>query len=205
MIPLDTPCVSRRRERGGITILVTLLLLVLLTVAAIGMSRNSFREVLISGSARQAALARNTADSGLEYSILWMQPPTMLAAASGTSAAQLQSLADSLLTAQNSGLPYNLDQSAYTGTNLSTPPADLQVPAGSGNGFNLSLTNMGKLAMTDQTQTGGSSNSGYTPAAGNVPVTAPDIWALRSDGVVKLGGMTFVHSKEAWISSPARQ
>ena len=190
-------------QTGGITILATLMLLILLTIAAIGMSRNSFREVIISGSSRQASMARNAADSGVEFSILWMQSPATLQA-STPSSIQLQALASTLLQGQTYGIAHNLDNSLYSGTNTATPPADLQVPAGSGNGFNLSLTAMGKMPVTNQSQTVGSSTAGFTPAAGNVSLTAPDIWALRADGVVTAGSITFSHSKEAWISSPAR-
>jgi len=199
---------GRRDERGGVTILVSLALLVLLTIAAVGMSRNSFREVLISASTRQGSMARNVADSGIEFGILWMQPATTLPAASGTSAAQLQNLSDYLLAGQYYGLAYSLGPtppSLYTGTNSATPNADLQVPALSGNGFNLALTAMGKMPMVTQSQTVGASTTGYTPAAGNLALTAPDLWALRSDGVITFGGTTFTNSKEAWISSPARQ
>ena len=192
-------------EQGGITILVALMLLVFLTIAAIGMSRNSFREIVVSGTSRQGAMARNVADSGIEYGILWMQPSTMRPAASGTSAESLQSLASWLVTGQRYGTPYKLDQSAFSSCNTSAPASDLQVPASSGNGFNLALTAMGKMPMTGQSQTAGSSGIGYTPAAGNLALVAPDLWALRSDGVVNAGGATFFHSKEAWISSPPRQ
>lgn len=192
-------------QRGGITILVVLMLLVFLTITAVGMSRNSFREIVVSGTTRQGAMARNVADSGIEFGILWMQPSSMRTAASGSSAATLQTLSTSLVAGQLYGSPYKLDGSAYTTTITTTPPADLQVPAGSGNGFNLALTAMGKIPMTNQSQTAGSSSSGYTPAAGNLAVTAPDLWAIRSDGVVNASSvMTFLHSKEAWISSPPR-
>ena len=191
-------------ELGGITILATLILLVLLTIAAMGMSRNSFREVIISGSSRQASMARNAADSGVEFSILWMKPPSELQA-TGTSSAQLQALAGDLVKQkQLAGLPHNLDGSAYLGTNSSTPPADLQVPPGSGNGFNLSLTNMGKLAATDYSQSTGSTNTGFIRAIGIGGQGAPDLWALRADGVVTAGTMTFTQSKEAWISTAVR-
>jgi hypothetical protein len=189
-------------QRGGITILVSLMLLVLLTIAAFGMSRNSLREVVISGATRQGAMARNIGDSGIEFGILWMEPSSKR---QGTgSAAELQTLAKTLLEGQLYGIAYKLDGSTYTGTNTAAPPSDLQIPAFSGNGINLSLTAMGKMSMTNQSQTVGSSTAGYTPAAGNLALTAPDLWAVRSDGVVATGGMTFTHSKETWISSPAR-
>lgn len=40
----------RHRERGGITIMVVLMLLVLLTIAAVSMSKNAVREVIIAGT-----------------------------------------------------------------------------------------------------------------------------------------------------------
>jgi len=192
-------------EQGGITIIVALMLLVLLTIAAISMSRNSFREIVISGTTRQGAMVRNIADSGIEFGILWMQPTTLRQAPSNSSASQLQSLATSLQAGQLYGIAYNLDGSVYSGPNTSTPPADLQVPSSSGNGFNLAMTAMGKMPMTNQSQSAGSASSGFTPASGNIALAAPDLWAIRSDGVYVAGGlMTFTHSKEAWISSPPR-
>ncbi len=193
-------------QRGGITIIVTLMLLVLLTISAVAMSRNAFREVVISGTTRQGSMVRNIADSGIEYGILWMQPNSLRQpTATDTSAVQLQALSVALLAGELYGTPWKLNQSAYTVTNTATPPSDLQVPNASGNGFNLALTAMGKMPMTNQSQTAGSATAGYTPAAGNIALAAPDLWAIRSDGVyVAAGVMTFTHSKEAWISSPPR-
>jgi hypothetical protein len=179
------------------------MLLVFLTITALGMSRNSFREVVVSGTTRQGSMVSNVADSGVEFGILWIQPASQRAATSGSSADKFQTLATNLKTGELFGLPYNLDGTAYTASNTATPPADLQVPAGSGNGFNLALTAMGKMPMTNQSQTVGSSGTGYTPGAGNLALTAPDLFAVRSDGVVNVGGVTFLHSKEAWISKPA--
>ena len=191
-------------QRGGITILVALMLLVLLTVTAVGMSRNAFREVVISGTERQGAQARNVADSGCEYGILWMSPPSLRVAPASSSAEKLQGLAAHLLEDQLYGTPYDLGQNACTTSNTGTPPADLQVPAQSGNGFNLALTAMGKLPTANQSQSAGSVTSGFTPAIGGLNLAAPDLWALRSDGVAKAGEVTFYHSKEAWISTPPR-
>lgn len=207
-MPMPSP-VSRSQklftQRGGITILVSLMLLVFLTITALAMSRNSFREIVVSGTVRQGAMVRNVADSGIEFGILWMQPSSRRQAASGSSAETLQNLATSLVAGQSYGTPFNLDGSDYLSINTATPPADLQVPAASGNGFNLALTAMGKMPLTNQSQTAGSSSSGYTPAAGSMALAAPDLWAIRSDGVINAGGvMTFSHSKEAWISSPPR-
>jgi Tfp pilus assembly protein PilX len=44
---------ANQAQTGAITIMVALMLLVLLTLSAIGMSRNSFREVVNSAFSRQ--------------------------------------------------------------------------------------------------------------------------------------------------------
>ncbi|WP_005033761.1 hypothetical protein [Holophaga foetida] len=199
---------NRAAEAGGVTILVVLALLVLLTVAAMSMFRNSFREIVMSGTARQGAMARNLADSGIEFGILWLRPPNQLAATSGGSADKLQTLAADLLKQENTALlyghPYKLDESDYTGLDASDPDSDRK-PTGGKGGFNLALTAMGKMPLVNQSQTAGSiTGEGHTPASGSQTTQAPDLWALRSDGVVNAEGVTFTHSKEAWISTPMR-
>jgi Tfp pilus assembly protein PilX len=189
-------------ERGGISILVSMMLLVLLTITTLGMSRNSFREVIISASARQASLSRNLADSGIEWGILWLEPPNQLPP-TGVSATLLQAEAQNLVQNNTTGLAFNLDGSAYSGPNTGLPPADLRVPSTSTNGFNPSLTYMGKMDPIGYSTQTGSSTSGMHQASGNLN-GAPDLWALRSDGVDTVGGLTFTNSKEAWISTPAR-
>lgn len=192
-------------QRGGITILVVLMLLVLMTVIAMAMSRNSMREIVVSGTSRQGAMARNDADSGIEYGILWMQNPTTKPAPSGTPAEKLQVLTNTLLMENRSGKPYTLDGALCTGTITTTPPAELQVPASSGNGFNLALTYMGPMPNPGTSQTQGSVTTGNTLAAGTASSIGPVLFAVRSDGQVNAGGvMTFLHSKEAWISIPTR-
>jgi Tfp pilus assembly protein PilX len=194
---------SLHSQSGAITILVALMLLVLLTVAAVSMSRNSFREAVISGTTRQGAMARNIGDSGVEWGILYIDAlnhpgPT-------ASSQNLQTLANTLLAGNIYGIPYDVKTKAtVTLPNTATVPADLQVPAASGNGMNIALTCMGKMAMTMTTQTAGSPGMGYTPAAGSTALTAPDLWAIRSDAVVVSGSVTFLHSKEAWISTRPR-
>jgi Tfp pilus assembly protein PilX len=191
-------------QSGGITILVTLMLLVLLTIVAVNMSRNSFREVIISGTTRQGAMTRNLADSGIEWSILYSDPVHYPGVT--TSGTAMQSLASTLLAGNIFGVPYDVHTQAAITTlpNTASVPSDLQVPAGSGNGVNLALTCMGKMPQTMTTQTAGTPGTGNTPASGAPSLTAPDLWAVRSDAQVVQGAVTFLHSKEAWISTPTR-
>jgi hypothetical protein len=198
-------------QTGGITILVTLMLLVLITVAAMGMSRNALRELAISGTSRQGSMARNVADSGIEWSVYWLDQYNA-PAATGTGQ-QLNNL--KVFLGQNptmAGVAYDPTSTppytAYTPSTLHTPPADttLGALAGTTQGFTVALTRMGKLPITNMSQ--GVSQGSFTPAAGTVPLQAPDLWAVRSDSQITTGtapfAMTFFHAKEAWVSTPAQ-
>ena len=200
----------RPSEAGGITIVVALMLLVLLTVAAVAMSRNSLRDIVTSGFTRQGAMARNVADSGIEWSIYWIEQEN--SATAGVTALKMANLSDGLLNDTTlSGRARDVT-SFVPGTSSSndiyapggTPPADLMLPsvAGVTEGFTLGMTNMGKLPITMMSQ--GSGTNAFTPAAGTENKNAPDLWAIRSDAQVSQGGMTFVHAREAWISTPVR-
>lgn len=69
--PLHSP---HNRERGGITIIVALVLIMLMGLAAFGMARNSIRELASSGSVIQGSKASGAADAGLDWYITWSHP-----------------------------------------------------------------------------------------------------------------------------------
>ncbi len=218
------PAPSFTRETGGITILVALMLLVLLTIAAVGMSRNSFRETVISGTARQGSMTRNVGDSGVEWSVFWLDlnnvtSPTATAAALRTCRENL------LLNSNAAGLPWDpynppdanpattYTYGSYNTSSPPAPPADMTLPPQTSSGgvtttmgYSVALTRMGKLPITGMSQTADS--SGFTPARGGINKQAPDLWAVRSDARVTVGSgplaPTFVHAKEAWISTPVQ-
>ena len=193
-------------QQGGITILVALMLLVLLTVAAVGMSRNSLREIATTGFSRQGAMARNVADSGLEWSIHWLELQNAAVAPSGA-AANLNFLKTTLLgDLTKAGRAWDLANPASPGLYSpgGTPLAGLSLtPSGSTTqASTLGLTYMGKLPVAGMSQ--GVGTGAYTPAAGGATSQAPDLWAVRTDAQVVQGGVTFTHAKELWISTPAR-
>lgn len=189
-------------QAGGITILVALMLLVLLTIAAVGMSRNSFREIVTSGFSRQGAMARNVADSGIEWSIHWIDVENgKVATGSG---AQLTALKTALLV---DGTLAGVARDITTGGTYSAggglqPDLQLAGPAGFTQGFTIGLTRMGKLPITGMSQ--GSGPGAFAPASGGPLLQAPDLWAVRSDAQVQQGSVTFTHAKEAWISTPVQ-
>jgi len=196
-------------QTGGITILVALALLVLLTIAAVGMSRNSFREVVISGTSRQGAMVRNTADSGIEWSIYWLELQNATGA-SGTAANQVALKTTLLANPQMAGQPYDvISQALYTGppsvSGLQADQSFTSVP-GTSQGFSVALTQMGKLPISDISQ--GITQGTFGPAKGGTNLQAPDLWAVRSDAQVEVGtgplAPNFLHSKEAWISTPVQ-
>ena len=61
----------RASEQGGVTILTVLALLVLATVMAFALGRNSLREIVLSGTATQAEKASEASEAGLDWFLLW--------------------------------------------------------------------------------------------------------------------------------------
>jgi Tfp pilus assembly protein PilX len=200
---------SHPAQSGGVTIMVALMLLVLLTVAALGMSRNSFREIVSSGFSRQGAMARNTADSGIEWSIHWIDLENGKVA-TGT-ALKMNALKQALLeddtlagvakdiTSADPKAPTNYAPNGTLQADLTLPS-----PASTTQGYTVGLTRMGKLPIANMSQ--GSGAGAFTPATGGPLKQAPDLWAVRSDAQLIQGGTsnTFIHAKEAWISTPVQ-
>lgn len=77
---------ARTGETGGITILVALIMLSVVTVSAFSMGRSSLRDLMMTGNDSTGRKAFETADSGLDYAITWMgYDPTYPAAPTATS------------------------------------------------------------------------------------------------------------------------
>jgi len=207
--PTPVPRDRRRAQAGAITIMVALFMLVLLTIAALGMSRNSFREIITTGFARQGALANNVADSGLEWSVYWITLANAPQAV-GTGGSLVALKANLLKNPSLAGVAKDINDT--TGAKAYVPggsvQADMTLPIPSGatassqGGFTLGLTNMGKLDLTGMSQ--GAGQSAYTPATGGINTQAPDLWVIRADAQVPQGNVTFTHGKEAWVSTPVQ-
>lgn len=185
-------------QAGGITILVVMMLLALLTIAAVGMSRNSLREVIITGTVRQGTEVRNAADNGVEWSCYWLTPDTAgLTKATPDAAAKdfgafVKELSGSMAL---SGEKRSLDP---TGVMERTETTD-----GATRSFSLGLIRMGKQQLD---LTGGPPSSGAAGMTQAIPPELlPDIWSVRSIGTLEYGGVvgaTFQHIREAWVTAP---
>jgi len=203
--PEPVTCNSQS-QTGGITIMVTLSLLILLTIAAISMSKNSFKEIQTSGLMRQGAMARSVADSGIEWSIFWISLNNFSTSTGDQDATKLIELKDFLAeNNEQSGRARDIYSRAFYNSQSSNN--GIPVAVGNASNFNQSftigLTRMGKLPVTNMSQ---GVSGGYTPAAGSMSLQAPDLWAIRSDAWIKhqQGGLVFTHGREVWVSTPIK-
>jgi len=180
------------RERGGITILVALLLLVLLTISAMAMSKNSLREVIISGTSRQGSEVRNIADTGLDWSICWIADSSRAAPPSGSDAEALRTLTTSLAT---DGVRQGVTQylTRPLGGEMTIAQAD-----GVNKSFDLAITTMGEIRPQ------GSQVDGKQPPGAFSPASL-QLWSVRADAKVDYSGVQeFSHRRESWFTLPPK-
>lgn len=84
--PLPVIPSRRQRQRGGMTIVMALILLVVMSLAAFSLSRNAIRELTTSGHLIQGDKAAEAADAGLDWFMVWSVPANTSLAYSTTSA-----------------------------------------------------------------------------------------------------------------------
>ncbi len=85
-----------RRQRGGMTIVMALILLVVLSLAAFSLSRNAIRELTTSGHLIQGDKAAEAADAGLDWYLVWSLPANTTLAYSTTASVGNNTLAKAL-------------------------------------------------------------------------------------------------------------
>jgi Tfp pilus assembly protein PilX len=181
-------------QSGAITILVCLMLLVLLTISALGLSRNSLRSTIASGTLREVHQTENAADAGLEWSVYWMgqdtnNPPKRPVPASGALAIQNQMLA--MQAAANFGSPgTTLTAAAY-------PEFQVGTTASATISYDVTLNLMGQTQPFYQGQSAGAS-SPTAPSA-----TTLNLWSVTVDGYVTYAnGTSFAHRRQVWVTLP---
>jgi len=173
----------RSEERGGITILVVLMLLTLLTVAALAMSKNTLREVMISGTSRQGAEVRSLADSGLEWSLYWMEPadPTSTRPApTGMAQVFREKVEEISANPSLAGRPQAVNGDLTLGTDRTA---------------RFELMYMGTVDP-------GATSSNPQASPGQVSITDLACWSIRAEGrLAYTGGPTFFHRREVWLTA----
>lgn len=85
-------------ERGGMTIVLALILLSAMTVGALALSQNSLREISITGNETTGRKAFEMADAGLDWVITWGGPkvPTQTETARKALQAGMQTVLDAI-------------------------------------------------------------------------------------------------------------
>lgn len=169
-------------ERGGITILVAFMLLVLLTVAAMGMSRNALREVVLSGTERQGVEVKNIADNGLNWSINWLDEQNRAGRSPDTAANSVISVYNTLSAPNLQGTTQAIAATAGS--------AMQSTVAGVTRKYDLQLTQMGSIEMP------------MTSRIPGVAVQDPVMWAMRANATLDYGGVVYRHSRESWVLAP---
>ena len=191
MTPRKSTFSQSRPEQGGITIMVSLLLLVLLTITSLAMSKSAVRSAIATGSLRQSYATVNTADAGIEWAIFWLTPdpnnPATRPAATGGAAA-LQTSAASLILATKFGIP----GSTVTNADMTLPAVDAASQK-----FDVTLTLMGQVAPG---YTGFMSTPSSTTATS---AQALYLWCITTNGYMTYpGGPTFTQRREVWLTTP---
>jgi len=77
---------DKHAEWGGMTIIMALVLLVVMSLAAFSLSRNSIRELATTGHIIQGDKAAEAGDAGLDWFIVWSHPDNMVSAFANSSA-----------------------------------------------------------------------------------------------------------------------
>ena len=183
-------------QAGAITIMVALFLLVLLTIAALAMSHNSLREVIISGTVRQGTEVRNVADTGLEWSCYWLTPDS-----SGLTKAAPDDAAIAFLSKVKE-LSGDMELSGEAKSVAATGVMTRTEDDGATRSYDLSVMRMGKQQLD---LTGGAPSTGAGGMTQAVPTELlPDIWSIRSTGTLSYGVISanFEHIREAWVTAP---
>ncbi len=87
---------SIRHQRGGMTIVMALVLLVVMSLAAFSLSRNAIRELTTSGHIIQGDKAAEAADAGLDWYLVWSLPANTTLAYATTASIGNNALAKAL-------------------------------------------------------------------------------------------------------------
>lgn len=70
-LPSSRPHLRRPHERGGMLILVALMLLMVATLAAFSLSHTTLKELATTGNVYQAGRSETAADAGLDWFVAW--------------------------------------------------------------------------------------------------------------------------------------
>ena len=190
---------NRSGEQGGIAILVALILLSIMSVGAFGLSRNTLRDIAITGNETVGRKAFEAADSGLDWVIVWGNShSTPVTTAQTTLRTQIDTILDAI-----DNVPLRV-----VGTDATSNTT--------GSGNTSSVTGTYRVYLDSATLQSDlvASTANYKQVSSVVPAfdlelrflgfypgTKKSLWMVRSTGRANIGatGQSFLSSREALV------
>lgn len=178
---------QRVPESGGVTILVALALLGMLTVGAFGLSRGTLRELMVMGAQRQGGQAQEAAESALGWSLSALEAPA--------------SDPDPGRAAIHGAILVLGGETPRLGDQAWIPAMGSMVsrlPGGEQARFTVGLMPLGRIAPPLSSVLPEGMVPGLTPRGEGVMV-----WGIQVKSEVSMGsGMGFRGGSEAWVLDP---
>lgn len=183
-------------QAGGITIVVAILLLGIISTAAFSLSRNTLRELINSGTVIQGTKAQTAADAGIDWFLLWAHPDNVNANAGSSSTLGHYMLANDiksvLLGSYNQ--PFLLQgnvanaEDATSADDMAFSTSGVSQSSTSGNksvqAFDVRITFLGDVGVS-LTGGGGGASGGTTPQTQGYKEL---VWQVRSTGKTTIQG-----------------
>lgn len=196
MLPEHLPS-FRARQRGGLTIIMALVLVGVLGAATFSLSRSAIRELSMAGTIIQGNKASAAADAGLDWVITWGQgyvsPADFTAAGGGASTTQMV-----FLTALKDNINLNYQVKTLNGGSVPSMTLNRGGAANTDQNFDLEVRFLGPLPAGSLG--GGSSNN--NAASGNTnPMSGAGIdgyaWRILATGhATPKDGQTYQAQRE---------
>ncbi len=200
-----TPGPDRKKQEGGLTIIMALVLVGVMGAATFSLSRNAIRELSMAGTIIQGEKAAAAADAGLDWVIIWGQGGVNNAAftAAGPLTSQtslLKGIKDTLASTTGLYPPVlisgggNSAMSLYQGKTLATAATDQN--------FDIEVWFLGSLPAS-RSGGGSSDNSGASGGTKVTSSTGDYFWRVVSVGhATPKDGLTYQAQRELIATMP---
>ena len=201
MLP-DLPTSFQTRQRGGLTIILALVLVIVMGAATFSLSRNAIRELSMAGTIIQGEKAAAAADAGLDWVIIWGQGGVNQAAFDGagpkdSQKALLAGIKSTLSSTTGLYPPVTLN-----GSGVSDMSLNQSTVANTDQSFDIQFWFLG--AMPAARSGGGSSDNAGASGGTKVASTTGDyFWRVVSTGhATPKNGQTYQSQRELVATMP---
>ncbi len=192
----------RHRQRGGLTIVMALVLVAVLGAATFSLSRNTIRELSMAGTIIQGEKAAAAADAGLDWVIIWGQGGVSQSAftLATPGASQLTFLAGIKSTlASSTGLYPPVE---ILGSNVPEMSLNRSTAANTDQNFDIQFWFLGPLPAA-RSGGGSTDNSGASGGTKVSSATGDYFWRVVSTGhATPKNGLTYQSQRELIATLP---